>query len=72
MQNIIEIKHLSREEKFRMIDALWADLVSEEESLESPEWYKKALQETEHRFSEGKERILDWQTAKKKLWKHVE
>jgi len=72
MQNTIEIKHLSREEKLRMIDDLWADLVSEEEFLESPECHKKALQETEHRFAEGKERILDWQTAKKKLRKHFE
>ena len=72
MQNTIEIKHLSREEKLKMIDALWADLVSEEEFLESPEWHKKVLQETEQRFAEGKESILDWQTAKKKLRKHFE
>ena len=72
MQNTIEIKYLSREEKLKMVDALWADLVSEEEFLESPEWHKKALQETEQRFAEGKERILDWQTAKKKLRKHLE
>jgi hypothetical protein len=72
MQNTIEIKHLSREEKLKMIDALWADLVSEEEFLESPEWHKKVLQETEQRFAEGKEKILNWQTAKKKLRKHFE
>jgi len=43
MQNTIEIKHLTREEKLRMMDALWADLISEEELLESPDWHKKAL-----------------------------
>lgn len=32
MQNATEIKHLSREEKLRMVDALWADLLSEEQS----------------------------------------
>ncbi len=55
-----------------MMDALWADLVSEEEFLESPEWHKNALQETELRFAKGKERILDWRTAKKDLRKHFE
>jgi hypothetical protein len=65
MQNAIEIKHLTREEKLRMVDALWADLLSEEELLESPAWHKAALQETEKRLEEGKERILDWHTAKK-------
>jgi len=72
MQNAIEIKHLSREEKLRMVDALWADLLSEEELLESPAWHEKVIQETERRFAEGKERILDWQTAKKELRNHFE
>ena len=72
MQNTIEIKHLTREEKLRMMDALWADLVSEEEFLESPEWHKKSLEETEQQFVKGKEIILDWQTAKKELRKHFE
>jgi hypothetical protein len=72
MQNAIEIKHLTREEKLRMVDALWADLLSEEELLESPAWHKKALQETEKRFAEGKERIVDWHTAKQELRKHFE
>ena len=66
MQNTIEIKHLIREEKLRMVDALWTDLLSEEELLESSGWHKKALQETEKGLAEGKERILDWQTAKKR------
>ncbi len=72
MQNAIEIKHLTREEKLRMVDALWADLLSEEEFLESPAWHKAALQETEQRLEEGQERVLDWQTAKKEMRKHFE
>ena len=72
MQNTIKIKQLTREEKLRMLDALWADLLSEEELLESPIWHKKALQETENRLAEGKERVVDWHTAKKELRKHFE
>ncbi len=72
MQNTIKIKHLTREEKLRMVDALWTDLLSEEELLESPGWHKKALQETETRYAEGKEKVLDWHTAKKELRKHFE
>ena len=72
MQKAIEIKHLTREEKLKMVDALWTDLLSEEELLESPAWHKKALQETEKRFAEGKEKILDWHTAKKELRKNFE
>jgi hypothetical protein len=72
MQNTIEIKHLSREEKLRMMEAIWEDLSKEEEQVESPDWHKKALQETEHRLSEGQEKIVDWQDAKKELQKRFE
>ena len=72
MQNAIEIKHLTREQKLKMVDALWADLLPEEELLESPAWHKKALQKTEKRLKESKERILDWHTAKKDIRKQFE
>jgi len=72
MQNIIEIKHLSREEKLRVMEAIWEDLSKEEEQLESPDWHKKTLQETERRLSSGQEKIVDWQDAKKELRKRFE
>ena len=72
MQNTIEIKQLSREEKLRVMEAIWEDLSNEEEQVESPDWHKKALQETEHRLSTGQEKIVDWQDAKKELRKRFE
>ena len=67
MQNTIDIKHLSREEKLRVMEAIWEDLSNEEEQIESPDWHRKALQETEHRLGSGQEKIVDWQDAKKEL-----
>ncbi|MDO8721198.1 MAG: addiction module protein [Syntrophales bacterium] len=67
MQNTIEIKQLSRDEKLRVMEAIWKDLSDEEEQVESPDWHKKALQETEFRLSSGQEEIVDWQDAKKDL-----
>lgn len=72
MQHAIEIKQLSKEEKLRVMEAIWEDLSNEEEQIESPEWHEKALQETELRLSSGKEKILDWQDAKKNLRKQFE
>ena len=72
MQNNIEIKHLSREEKLRVMEAIWKDLSNEEEQVESPDWHKKILQETECRLSSGQEKIVDWQDAKKELRKRFE
>ena len=53
-----------------MMDTLRTDSASDERILESFGWHKKALQETEQRFAEKKEKILDWHTAKKELRKH--
>ncbi|MCD4777836.1 MAG: addiction module protein, partial [Desulfobacterales bacterium] len=53
MQNTIEIKHLSREEKLRIMEVIWEDLSREDEKVESPDWHQKALQETERRLSLG-------------------
>jgi phosphoribosylanthranilate isomerase len=72
MQNTIEIKHLSREEKLRVMEAIWEDLSNEEEQVESPDWHKKALQETEHRLNTGQEKTVDWQDAKKELRQRYE
>jgi len=72
MQNTIEIKNLSREEKLRVMEAIWEDLSREDEAVESPDWHQKALQETEHRLNSGQEEIVDWQSAKKELRKRFE
>jgi hypothetical protein len=72
MQNTIEIKHLSREEKLRIMEALWEDLSKDEDQIESPGWHQKVLQETETRLATGDEKIVDWETGKKNLRKRFE
>ena len=67
MQNTIEIKHLSREEKLRIMEVIWEDLSKDDEEVESPNWHQKALRETERRLSLDHEKIVDWQPAKKEL-----
>lgn len=66
MQNAIDIKHLTRE-KLIVMEALWEDLTNDLEPVESPEWHKLALQETEKRYDSGQEKIFDWKDAKKIL-----
>jgi hypothetical protein len=43
-----------------------------ETEFESPAWHGKELAETERRLAEGKEQVLDWDTAKKRLRKRFE
>ena len=72
MPNSFEIGHLSKEDKLRVMEAIWEDLSREDEEVESPRWHKKALQETEQRLNSGEEEKFDWQTAKKELRERFE
>jgi hypothetical protein len=72
MPNSIEIGHLSREEKLRIMEAIWEDLSREAEQVESPEWHRAALDDTERRRGEGQESVVDWPEAKKALRKRFE
>ena len=58
---------LPRTEKLRLMEALWSDLSPEEDRFESPSWHESALLDTETRLASGREQILDWEDAKKKL-----
>ena len=72
MQNTIEIKNLTKEEKLRVMEDIWEDLSIDEGQIESPEWHNAVLNETNHRFSSGQERSIDWHDAKKELRKRFE
>jgi hypothetical protein len=69
---MIEIQNLSRKEKIRLMEAIWDDLSKGDEELESPEWHREALRETEERLASGEEKLIDWETAKKELRERFE
>jgi hypothetical protein len=61
------LREMPRSEKLKLMEALWKDLSQPDSEFESPAWHAKELAETEQRLSEGKEQVLDWETAKKNL-----
>jgi hypothetical protein len=63
----IDLKQMSREEKLRVMHALWEDLARDEDAVNSPEWHQQALRETEERMRSGTESIHDWEHAKSEL-----
>ena len=58
---------MSRDEKLRAMEALWADLSQEEARFESPAWHDHALREAERAVKTGKARFSDWEEAKKRI-----
>jgi hypothetical protein len=61
------VKQLSRSEKLKLMETLWEELSRPDAEYESPAWHAKALAETQQRLVEGKEQVLDWESAKKQL-----
>ncbi len=60
---------MTRDEKLRVMEALWADLSENNADVESPAWHQQALKETENRLESGQEEVLDWADAKRVLQK---
>ena len=58
---------LPRMEKLRLMEALWSNLSSSPDELESPPWHETALIETEARLVAGTEGVVDWAEAKQML-----
>jgi hypothetical protein len=60
----VPLDDMSVEEKLQLLEALWADLSRPPDELESPEWHKDVLEETERRVRSGEATFSDWQQAK--------
>lgn len=63
----LRIGRMSREDKLRAMEALWADLSRDEAELESPTWHGAVLRETEQLVREGKAKFSDWQSARRRI-----
>ena len=69
MQVILPLEQMSTAEKLQVMETLWADLSRHEEEFESPAWHAQVLRERDHTPQTGKEKPVDWETAKAQLRK---
>jgi hypothetical protein len=63
----LPIKRMSRADKLRVMEVLWADLSRDESEVESPGWHGHVLRETEQFVREGKAKFSDWPAAKRRI-----
>jgi hypothetical protein len=54
------------------MEVLWEELSRPDDAYESPAWHAAELAKTEQRLAEGKEQVLDWETAKQELRRQSE
>jgi hypothetical protein len=55
------------EEKLKLMEEIWTDLIKHEDQISSPLWHKDFLEEREERVKKGQETILDWDEAKERI-----
>ena len=67
MPIVLPLKKMSRDDKLRAMEAIWADLSQDEDQFKSPSWHEEALRETERLVKAGKGQFSDWEEAKKRL-----
>ena len=63
----LPLEEMSKEEKLRIMEALWIDLTRKNEEFLSPNWHEDVLKAREKRIESGDEKFQDWELAKKEL-----
>lgn len=67
MLSELDVKALSKTDKLRLLESLWADLSAEDVDISSPKWHQNALQEAEELHAQGKAHFSDWDEAKSRI-----
>ncbi len=68
----IDLNNLTIEDKLKLIEFIWNDLLKTEKDIPSPAWHKDELLAREKRVKENKEKVLSWQRAKKDILKIID
>ena len=63
----LPLEKMTLEEKFITIETIWNDIVQNSPDFPSPAWHKDVLKEREALLKSGKEKLLNWESAKESL-----
>jgi hypothetical protein len=67
MSVTLPLAEMTTAEKLDVMEALWADLSSDETNVPSPAWHEDVLEERRARRDAGQEIPIDWEAAKQEL-----
>ena len=63
----LPLKKMTLEEKLITIETVWDDIIHNSPDFPSPTWHNDVLQERDELLKSGKEKLIDWEDAKKSL-----
>ncbi len=72
MNVTLPLDQMTREDKLRAMEALWADLSRDEAQIESPAWHGEVLHDRAEAVKSGRETFIEWEDAKRQLRQKLE
>ena len=72
MSITLPLKEMSAEEKIQVMESIWVDLCDTAGSTLSPDWHGRVLADRKAAMFAGEEEILDWETAKQKVFEDLQ
>ncbi|MHB2155767.1 addiction module protein [Calditrichota bacterium GD2] len=67
----IILENMTIEEKLKLMEEIWNDLIKYEKQIPSSLWHKDVLEKREKKIKDGKEAILNWNEAKDRIRKYI-
>jgi len=67
-----EIRQLPLPEKLALLEAVWAELAADPDTVEVPQWHKDILDERQLLLERGSAQVLDWELAKEQINRRVQ
>ena len=72
MPAAVKVSRITVAEKLRIMEELWDELCREAgDNLAPPGWHHKVLEQREKAVREGKDKPVEWETAKKRIRKAI-
>jgi hypothetical protein len=63
----LSVEKMSIEEKITAMETIWDDLCKKTDSISSPLWHEKVLNDRENAISNGEDVFVDLKNAKKNI-----
>ena len=72
MSITLPLKKMSAEEKIQIMESIWVDLCDTAGSTLSRDWHEKVLADRKVAELAGEDEIIDWETAKQKIFEDLQ
>ena len=66
-----EIRKMPLSEKLELLEAVWAELAADPDTIDVPQWHKDILDERQRAVDQGTMQSIDWEVAKEQISRRV-